>query len=102
MSPLTPTVYVVQETNHSLVKAQVYGQTRIILPRDRGSLRVGSDALKVRQALEDVEPDDWLLPTGDPAAIAVAAVEFGRLTGRLRILRWDRQADDYVPLEFVL
>ena len=98
---LIPTVYVVQETDHSLIKAQVYGNTRIMLPRGR-PLRAGADALTVREALEGVEPDDWLLPVGDPAAIAVAATEFARLTGRLRILRWDRQADDYVPLEFVL
>jgi len=97
-----PTVYVVQETDHALAKAQVYGDLRFLLPRGRGGLRDTSTVGQLRRAMGDIEPDDWVLPVGDPAAIAVAAVEFARQTGRIRLLRWDRQKDDYEPLEFML
>jgi len=94
-------VYLVQETDHSLIKAAPWGDLVPLLSR-RHSLNRAADAGLIRAGLAQATPEDWLLPTGDPAAIAVAATEFARLTGVLRILRWSRVDDDYQPLEFSL
>ena len=94
-------VFLVQETDHSTVKALPWGDLVPLLGR-RGTVNRASEAEQIRRGLQTATPEDWLLPTGDPAAIAVAATEFARLTGVLRILRWSRNDDDYQPLEFSL
>lgn len=51
--------------------------------------------------LANFNPDeDYILPLGDPVAIAIATMVVGKLTGgRFQILKWDRQECDYYVVQ---
>ena len=57
-----------------------------------------TDATNFRM-LANFSDDDYLLLTGDPAAIALAAAVAARHnSGRFKMLKWDRQEAKYFPL----
>lgn len=50
----------------------------------------------VRSVLKDFNDSDFILPTGEPLLIAVAAAVAAQANGgRLKLLKWDRRARSY-------
>src|SRR5262245_28549877 len=50
----------------------------------------------MRNVLGDYGDDDFILPTGEPVAIAAAcAIAAQANEGRLKLLKWDRRAKSY-------
>lgn len=50
----------------------------------------------LRHALRNFSDEDYLLPTGSPAAIAAAAMVAGQANGgRVKMLLWDRERRRY-------
>ena len=58
---------------------------------------------RLRATLKDFSDEDYLLPTGDTAAIVAAslvAANFNR--GRIKVLSWDRTTKTYIPINLQL
>lgn len=50
----------------------------------------------MRSVLKDFSERDFLLPTGEPVAIAAAAMIAAQVNfGRLKLLKWDRRSSSY-------
>lgn len=76
-----------------------FGEIRIVVDR-LGEPSVAPRSLKhdVQRKLADFGPDDYLLPIGSPAVIAiVGAVAQRRANGTVNMLLWDRQNRRYEP-----
>ena len=51
----------------------------------------------VRNVLKDYSDSDFILPTGEPIAIAAVAIVAAEANGgRIKLLKWDRRARNYV------
>lgn len=100
-----PIVYVVQESpGKNLLGAADFGTVRVLLPSDRQVVfSPGPTVFDLRQQLQKFSDDDYLLPIGDPAAIAIACmVAAENNLGRVKLLKWDRQEARYYPLQIDL
>lgn len=74
-----------------LTPARKFGELVFLLPD--GSRPALSQRLvdELRHGLKDYSDNDYLLPVGDPALIALTAAIAARTNGgRLRLLCWDR------------
>lgn len=87
----------------SLLSAARFGTLTVLLPPGANRAAVGQIAIAMREGLKDALPGDYLLPTGDPALIALASIYLARRTGQeFRLLKWDNRANDYIPMEITL
>lgn len=50
---------------------------------------------RAREALKDFSDDDYLVPMGHPALIAIATLAAADVNGRLNILDWSRERRAY-------
>lgn len=80
--------------------AAKYGDIKLLLD---SSLVVGIAMAPLvrtfRQKLAAYGDDDYILPTGDPAAMGIAiAIAAQANQGRVKLLRWDRKSGGYIEL----
>jgi hypothetical protein len=82
--------------------AKKYGELRIMLPPEAS--RLGIDALVrlLQDAMIDFNDDDYVLALGDPAIIGITCAIADRASSPLRMLRWDRNASEYLPIVITL
>ena len=88
----------------NIMGAKEYGDFRFLLPElSQIIFSPGPLIFKLRKALKDFKPEDYLLLTGDPAIIGVACSIVSDLTnGKYKLLKWDRQERKYYPIEINL
>ena len=96
------TVYIVQEMRgRDVTDATNFGDLEILIPAEEqtASFSTQPTIRKLNRMLANFNDDDYLLLTGDPAAIALAAAVAARQNGgRFKMLKWDRQSAQYFPL----
>jgi len=96
------TVYIVQEMRgRNVTDATNFGDLEILITADEqtASFSTQPTIRKLNRMLANFSDDDYLLLTGDPAAIALAAAVAARQNnGRFKMLKWDRQEAKYFPL----
>jgi len=95
------TVYIVQELRgRDLSDASQFGELEVLIPAGEGSvLSVQPLIRRMLRKLTKFTDNDYLLLSGDPAAIAIAAslaAQYNR--GRYQVLKWDRIERRYLPL----
>lgn len=103
----SPRVFVVSEPLRwngdklmDLTSAEIYGSLRYVLPNRTLPWDLSGFARAVEAGMADFGPTDYLLPIGDPLAIAVAgAVAADRTDGQYRILQWIRRTQRYRAVE---
>ena len=105
-------VYVIQEVagtksgapKINIMGASKYGKFEFLLPEfSQIIFSPGPLIFKLRKALKDFTTEDYLLLTGDPAIIGVACSIVSDMTnGRYNLLKWDKQARQYYPIEINL
>jgi hypothetical protein len=98
-----PTVYVVQQDpRKNFTTALQHGRISFVLPQEFRSLLDPAAALaRIQEALALALPGDFLLPTGDPVAIAMAANVMDRRTGgNYGLLKWE--SGIYLPVQLHL
>ena len=81
--------------------AAEHGELVIMMP-PRASFQATEDLVRQLNAhlqAYDFEAGDCLVAMGDPAVIAVASALLGRIHGKFRVLRWDRNIGRYVPTD---
>lgn len=94
-------VFVVQEVpGRNITHAFDFGSVEVLLsPGVHVVLSPGPVARIMRQKLADFNDDDFLVPIGDPAAIAMAASIASYVNdGRYKLLKWDRATERYYPV----
>ena len=83
-----------------LTPAAVYGELVVIFKNGKAALTPEPSIVKLRQALKDYGPDDYLLPVGSPTLIGWAtAIAADSNRGQVKMLVWDREAREYVVSE---
>lgn len=108
-----PRVYVVQEVltyksgmaqpQYDLRPAALYGELEILLPCSRLPLATHSTIATLERKLRDFSDNDYLLPVGDPIAIAMAASVAAKMNhGKVQMLKWDRDNRAYIKVAFDL
>ena len=105
-------VYVIQEVagtqsgnpKINIMGASHYGQFKFLLPEfSQIIFSPGPLIFKLRKALKDYRPEDYLLLTGDPAIIGVAcSIVSDMRNGKYNLLKWDKQERQYYPIEINL
>jgi len=94
-------VYVVQEApNRNLLPATTYGEIKILLPPGNVAYSSAPTVRRLREGLKTFSDHDYLLLMGDPAAIAIAgAVAADFNLGKVKMLKWDRQEQQYYVVD---
>jgi|5_EtaG_2_1085323.scaffolds.fasta_scaffold04364_6 hypothetical protein len=99
------TVYVIQDFGTwNLTPALEFGNIKVLLPARRQIIFSSAPTVnRLRQELREITDDDYLLLSGDPAAIGVAsAIVSDYLNGKLNLLKWDKQERMYYPININL
>jgi len=107
-----PTVYVIQEIagtrdgrpKINIMGAAEFGTFKFLLPElSQIIFSPGPLIFKLRKGLQNYEPTDFLLLTGDPAIIGVACSIVSDITnGKYQLLKWDKQERKYYPIKINL
>ncbi len=95
-------VYIVQESpGKNTLGAADFGRPEVLLSSDRQVLfSPGPTVFELRNRLQGFSDKDYILPIGDPAAIAIACmVAAENNLGRVKLLKWDRQEARYYPIQ---
>lgn len=93
-------VYIIQEVpNRDYSAAEQFGEIRALLPHEDINANPFRIVLMLDDRLNGLTNQDYLLLTGDPIAIGVAASVAAKKTGGiLNFLKWDRVAQIYHPV----
>lgn len=107
-----PTVYITQEktrrdpANGRIVPqfdfrpAMKYGKLEVLLPGGYSLMAPVPTIRLLNEKLDQFCDDDYLLAVGDPTVMVAAAMVASRInSGRLKLLKWDREVGDYVPVQ---
>ena len=105
-------VYVIQEIpgtragapKINIMSAREYGEFNFLLPEfSQIIFSPGPLVFKLRKLLQNYQPEDYLLLTGDPAIIGVACSIVSDITsGKYNLLKWDKQERMYYPIKINL
>lgn len=89
--------------NVNLSPAAQFGEVIIMLPPNANRLHTAPLVAALKERMADFCDEDWIVAVGDPSLIAAAAViAAGKASGVLRVLKWDRIASNYIPVEMSL
>lgn len=80
--------------------AKKFGEPVVLLPPEANRLHTAPLLVALRENLRHITADDYLVALGDPSIIAITAcLAVANTGGMLRLLKWDRQAGDYIAVE---
>lgn len=83
-----------------LTAALQYGEIMVLMPAGASLFSTVPTVRSLKDKLEQFCDEDYLLPMGDPAIMAVAAMIAAHNNGgRVKILKWDRGFSRYVPIQ---
>ena len=81
-------------------KAAPYGELIVMLPAGQVALSPAPTIFRLKEQLRTFCDDDYLIPAGDPSAIAMAvAIASASNNGRFKLLKYDRDAGTYIKIE---
>jgi hypothetical protein len=102
------TVFITHEMRgRDISNALEYGALKVILPAE---IQVIENPIQkkmvvdiIEESLKDFNDDDYLLLSGDPACIGICfGVAALNNNGRVKLLKWDRHEEAYLPLDIKL
>lgn len=83
--------------------AAKYGTLKVVIPAGLTMLSPVPLVRAAKSKLEDFTSNDFLLAVGDPSVIAIcAAIAARKAEGHFTLLKWDRLAREYLPIEIDL
>ena len=84
---------------YDITPALEYGLLEFLMPGGRMMLSTAPVVASMRTKLKDFCDEDFILPIGDPAAICAASMIAASMNnGRVRVLRWDKFVQRYIPI----
>lgn len=97
-------VFVTEDSPHNLAHALTYGELVILEQQDYPLFTDGRPVVqRLRNKLRDFNPAlDYLLLVGDPILMALCFQIVSDTCSFIRVLKWDRQASRYVPVNINL
>lgn len=85
---------------HDVTPAAVYGDVEVLINTNHVGISMRPLVAMFKNALKDFSDDDYILPTGDPVAIAVASIIAAKNNrGNVNFLRFDRQTRQYIKIQ---
>ncbi len=88
------------EPVHDLSPALAYGDLVLLHSPAAGGIDPKPMLEAMRRKLAAFSDDDYILATGNPAAIAAAVMIASALNrGRIKLLSWDRRTKQYLALQ---
>jgi hypothetical protein len=89
--------------NVNTAAAAKFGELVIMVPPEASRLSIMEQIELVNDAMMDFNEQDWYVALGDPTFISIVAYIAGtRTRGRMRMLKWDKQTADYLPIDTVV
>lgn len=87
----------------NLEPARAFGEVVVMLPPNANRLHTAPLVAALKEQMEHYTAEDYIVAVGDPSLIAAAACIAARKTGgALRLLKWDRMASNYLPVELTI
>lgn len=87
------------EPVYDFSSCEVYGKPHFLLNPGRSPHQAAGITADLMSALMNFSDDDYILPTGNPVLISMAAtVAAGYNGGRVKFLLWDKRAQKYHPI----
>jgi hypothetical protein len=87
----------------NLRPAEKYGTLSIMLPPNLSNAMLAPLVEALKEKMSAFTRNDYLVAIGDPSLIAAAAgIALRHTFGTLKLLKWDRQAKDYICTEIKL
>jgi hypothetical protein len=84
---------------YDFTPAMRYGELLVVLPPGPVMIAAQPMLAEIRRIMHGFSDNDYLVATGDPAAIAACTMVAARVNhGRVNLLRWDRRMRDYYLL----
>lgn len=84
----------------NFAKANEYGDTVVCVPPGQVALSPAPLIHQLRSVLREYTDDDYVIAVGDPTVMFVAAMVLSDLNrGKCRMLKWDRQAKQYISVD---
>ena len=80
--------------------AAVYGDIEILTSSKVTPLTPAPTVQMLKHKLRNFNDDDYILPTGDPTIISMVVLVAAMMNrGRVKMLKWDRQARAYITIQ---
>ena len=93
-------VYISQDVGKiNFLPAEQFGELIPVINGYVNHTQLKRSMARMQDVMRDITAEDWLVPAGHPALIALAGHIFADRTGYIRILAWDNQLSKYVPSE---
>jgi hypothetical protein len=86
-------------TPMNFLKARPFGEINILFDHNVSPTYLQRIYPVLLEKLEDIKPTDYVIPTGPPSLIALVGHIFLSKVGRLRLLQWDRETQQYYLVE---
>lgn len=83
-----------------LTPAVVFGDLEFLLKPGNMMLSTDPTVELLKEKLKDFNDDDFILPVGDPIAIAIVASLAAKCNeGRFKLLKWDGRIKKYIKID---
>ena len=97
-------VYILEDDpRKNFISAQRYGE---LYPIFKAGVSVGlvpDDIIdKLAEVCEQITEHDFVVPTGDPVIMLMFGLVLGNYVKSTKILKWDRQNNQYFPIQVTL
>ena len=93
-------VYITQDLGRiNYLPAEQYGELEVVIEGRVSHLGLKRSMTRMQDAMRDITKDDWIIPSGHPALIALAGyitIRSGRSEGSMKIIAVDNLARDSV------
>lgn len=93
-------VYITQDVGKiNFLPAEAYGELVPVINGYVNHTQLKRSMARMQDAMRGITKEDWIVPAGHPALIALAGYIMADRTGFIRILAWDNMTERYVPSE---
>lgn len=94
------TIYITHDLGKvNYLPAEKYGELKSVIEGHVSPLAVKRSFARMQDEMRGITKDDWIIPSGNPALMALAGFIMANRTGMIRMLVWDGQTSQYVPSE---
>jgi len=82
-----------------LSPAAMWGEPIVVLPYMQSLLAPETTIDAIAERLKDYTPDDFIVPIGDPVLMCMVVAIAAKISGgKVRLLKWDRRGNVYIPI----
>lgn len=87
-----------------ILPAAEYGEIKVLMPASFSLFQTSELIRQLRNELVDYDfaRGDCIVPTGDPAIIFTVGAVLSEQHRKMRLLKWEKSVNRYVPVEVAL